>query len=151
MAAEWRLRNERRIADAANLSWLLAAVLNGWATPAILDAYEAERRPITEQVSQFAKDMASKNIEHRRETPSEIELPGLVAMPCARASARKPTTQPSINLLRGAELRLFLRSFADHRIRWPPAASIHHARLYALIGPGLPGTSYMAGVGSFAL
>ena len=66
------------IADAANLSWLLAAVLNGWATPAILDAYEAERRPITEQVSQFAKDMASKNIEHRRETPIEIEFPGSI-------------------------------------------------------------------------
>ena len=64
------------IADAANLSWLLAAVLNGWAAPAILDAYEAERRPITEQVSQFAKDMASKNIEYRRETPAEIESPG---------------------------------------------------------------------------
>ena len=64
------------IADAANLSWLLAAVLNGWASPAILDAYEAERQPITEQVSQFAKDMASKNIELRRETPAEIESQG---------------------------------------------------------------------------
>ena len=38
------------IADAMNLSWQLAAVLHCWAPPAILDAYEAERQPITEQV-----------------------------------------------------------------------------------------------------
>ncbi len=66
------------IADAADLSWQLGAVLNGWATPAMLDAYEAERRPITEQVSRFAMDMAFKNIEHRSETPADIELPGPV-------------------------------------------------------------------------
>jgi len=54
----------------------MAAVLNGWASPAILDAYEAERRPITEQVSRHAMDLALKNIELRRRTPAEIEMPG---------------------------------------------------------------------------
>src|SRR5450756_1677785 len=42
------------IADAMNLSWLLAAHLNGWAPASILDAYEAERWPLTSQVSRFA-------------------------------------------------------------------------------------------------
>ena len=42
------------IADAMNLSWMMAANLNGWAPEAILDAYEAERWPITEQVSKYA-------------------------------------------------------------------------------------------------
>lgn len=42
------------IADAMNLSWKLAAVLNCWAAPAILDAYEIERLPVTEQVSRYA-------------------------------------------------------------------------------------------------
>jgi hypothetical protein len=42
------------IADAMNLSWKLAGVLNGWAQPAILDAYELERQPVTEQVSRYA-------------------------------------------------------------------------------------------------
>ena len=41
------------IADAANLSWMIAATLSGWAPPAILDAYEAERQPVTDQVSRF--------------------------------------------------------------------------------------------------
>ena len=41
------------VADAANLSWLLSATLNQWAPESILDAYERERLPITEQVSHF--------------------------------------------------------------------------------------------------
>jgi 2-polyprenyl-6-methoxyphenol hydroxylase-like FAD-dependent oxidoreductase len=64
------------IADAANLAWMMAATLNGWAPPAILDAYEAERQPITEQVSRFAMDMALKVMKHRREIPAEVEWPG---------------------------------------------------------------------------
>ena len=66
------------IADAANLSWLLAAVLQGWASLEILDAYEAERQPITEQVSHFAMNIALKNIKQQYETPAEIEWPGPV-------------------------------------------------------------------------
>src|SRR5580700_10277432 len=42
------------IADAMNLSWMLAGTIKGWADPAILDAYEIERQPITEQVSRHA-------------------------------------------------------------------------------------------------
>ncbi|GFH38224.1 FAD-dependent oxidoreductase [Streptomyces pacificus] len=34
------------IQDAHNLAWKLAAVLHGWAGPALLDSYDAERRPI---------------------------------------------------------------------------------------------------------
>ena len=44
------------IADALNLSWLLGARLAGWAPESILDAYQAERQPITAQVSHFAMD-----------------------------------------------------------------------------------------------
>jgi 2-polyprenyl-6-methoxyphenol hydroxylase-like FAD-dependent oxidoreductase len=64
------------IADAANLAWLLAAVLQGWADPAILDGYEAERLPITEQVSRFAMDMAGKVLGQRRAVPDAIEIEG---------------------------------------------------------------------------
>ena len=64
------------IADATNLAWLLAGCLLGWADPAILNAYEAERLPITEQVSRFAMDMAGKVLGQRRTVPDEIEQPG---------------------------------------------------------------------------
>jgi hypothetical protein len=64
------------IADAINLSWLLAACVQGWADERILDAYQAERQPITEQVSQFAMDHAQKMIRARRAVPPDIEAPG---------------------------------------------------------------------------
>jgi 2-polyprenyl-6-methoxyphenol hydroxylase-like FAD-dependent oxidoreductase len=64
------------IADAANLSWQLAAHLNGWAPPAILEAYEAERLPITEQVSRFAMTHAEAEIRRRGAVPDAIEDAG---------------------------------------------------------------------------
>ena len=59
------------IADAMNLSWLLAAHLNGWAPASILDAYEAERWPITSQVSRFAMSHAEAEIRRRGAVPDE--------------------------------------------------------------------------------
>lgn len=44
------------IQDAASLGWMLAAVRNGWAPPALLDAYELERKPVGEQ---FASAVAA--------------------------------------------------------------------------------------------
>jgi 2-polyprenyl-6-methoxyphenol hydroxylase-like FAD-dependent oxidoreductase len=64
------------IADAMNLSWMLAGVLQAWAAPAILDAYEAERRPITEQVSHYAMNTAMSVARSRAEVPVNIEEPG---------------------------------------------------------------------------
>jgi 2-polyprenyl-6-methoxyphenol hydroxylase-like FAD-dependent oxidoreductase len=64
------------IADAMNLSWLLAAHLNGWAPSSILDAYEAERWPITSQVSRFAMSHAEAEIRRRGAVPDEIEDAG---------------------------------------------------------------------------
>jgi 2-polyprenyl-6-methoxyphenol hydroxylase-like FAD-dependent oxidoreductase len=64
------------IADATNLSWLLAAHLNGWAPSTILDAYEAERLPITDQVSRFAMTHAEAEIRRRSAVPDTIEDAG---------------------------------------------------------------------------
>lgn len=61
------------IADAMGLSWLLAAHLNGWADAAILDAYEAERLPITQQVSYFVMDHAHAMAGQRGSVPANIE------------------------------------------------------------------------------
>lgn len=59
------------IADVLNLTWKLRAYLSGWADPCILNAYEAERLPITEQVSNFA--MSHQRKIAQADVPSEIE------------------------------------------------------------------------------
>ncbi|TFY99854.1 FAD-dependent oxidoreductase [Ramlibacter rhizophilus] len=64
------------IADAMDLSWLLAGHLNGWATKAALAAYEQERLPITEQVSRFAMNHALALQKEREGVPPGIEEPG---------------------------------------------------------------------------
>ena len=64
------------VADAVNLGWLLSACVQGWADEAILDAYQAERQPITEQVSQFAMEHAQKMIRARGAVPPDLEAPG---------------------------------------------------------------------------
>jgi FAD binding domain len=64
------------IADAMDLSWMLAGVLQGWAAPAILDAFEAERWPITEQVSHYAMNTAASLARARAEVPASIEASG---------------------------------------------------------------------------
>ena len=64
------------IADAADLAWMLAGILEGWADPNILSAYEAERQPITEQTSRIITDVALQLMLQRRNVPAEIEDEG---------------------------------------------------------------------------
>lgn len=61
------------IADAANLAWLLAAHINRWAPYEILDAHQAERLPITEQVSHFAMNHCHAMAQQRGAVPGDIE------------------------------------------------------------------------------
>lgn len=61
------------IADAMDLSWQLAAHLQGWAPCSILEGYEIERLPITEQVSRFAMRHAMGAIAERTSIPPNIE------------------------------------------------------------------------------
>ncbi|MFZ3118642.1 MAG: FAD-dependent oxidoreductase [Variovorax sp.] len=61
------------IADAMNLSWQLAARLNEWGGEGVLAGYEAERLPITEQVSNFAMNHALALQKEREGVPEGIE------------------------------------------------------------------------------
>ena len=82
------------IADALNLTWLLGAHLGGWADAGILDAYEAERLPITEQVSKFAMSHQRKVSSDR--IPADIEhqtAAGADARRILGAYARELNTQ----------------------------------------------------------
>jgi 2-polyprenyl-6-methoxyphenol hydroxylase-like FAD-dependent oxidoreductase len=73
------------IADAANLAWKLAGVLHGWATPEILDAYEAERQPILDQASRIISDIGYQRMMQRSELSPDIERPDAIGE-AARAS-----------------------------------------------------------------
>jgi 2-polyprenyl-6-methoxyphenol hydroxylase-like FAD-dependent oxidoreductase len=64
------------IADAMNLSWMLAGVIKGWANPALLDAYEIERQPITQQVSRYAMNTALARASQRSTITDNIEQDG---------------------------------------------------------------------------
>lgn len=64
------------IADAMNLSWMLAGVIRGWADAALLGAYEIERRPITQQVSHYAMATSLARTSQQTVIPEMIELPG---------------------------------------------------------------------------
>ncbi len=49
------------IQDAHNLAWKLAAVLDGWAGPGLLETYEQERRPVAVATSERA---SARSAEH---------------------------------------------------------------------------------------
>jgi len=76
------------IADAMNLSWQLAARLHGWGGEGILDAHQAERLPITEQVSRFAMNHALSLQKEREGVHTDIDLEGEAGRK-ARAAAGK--------------------------------------------------------------
>jgi FAD binding domain len=64
------------IADAMNLSWMLAGVIKGWVDPAPLTVYEIERRPITDQVSHRAMNTALARALQRGAVADTIEQLG---------------------------------------------------------------------------
>ena len=46
------------VEDAVNLGWKLASVIHGQAPPALLDSYEAERKPLAERNTGYARHFA---------------------------------------------------------------------------------------------
>ena len=69
------------IQDAHNLAWKLAAVLTGWAGPALLDSYEAERRPVALTTAARASE---RSAEHQHPgygvSPGTGRQPGVMAV-----------------------------------------------------------------------
>jgi 2-polyprenyl-6-methoxyphenol hydroxylase-like FAD-dependent oxidoreductase len=61
------------IAAAEHLAWLLHGDLAGWGGPALLEAYQVERQPITEQVSRLALSMIGEQADLTARVPAEIE------------------------------------------------------------------------------
>jgi hypothetical protein len=125
------------IHDAHNLAWKLALVLKGAAGPALLDSYEAERRPVarftveqayTRYVTRTAPYLGAKDFEPLA-NDLDIELGYLYRSPAVlsedsegglhedprQPSGRPGSRAPHVWLMRGGErvssLDLFGRSF----------------------------------------
>ncbi len=75
--------------DAFNLGWKLALVLKGYAKPDLLDSYEAERRPVAEQVIWAASSLHDifmthgKDIARRTQTMFESGYTEKVVNTCS--------------------------------------------------------------------
>ena len=76
------------IDDAANLAWKLAAVVQGWGGPRLLDSYEAERKPIGIRNTGASRKYASRM--HDAVVPENIEADD-AAGDAARAAAAQMT------------------------------------------------------------
>ncbi|MEU7628640.1 FAD-dependent monooxygenase [Nocardia sp. NPDC049220] len=76
--------------DAFNLGWKLAAVVKGQARESLLDTYEAERRPIAEQVIAGTHELHSVLMNHGIPVAERLAIarePGFTQRAVARISA----------------------------------------------------------------
>lgn len=75
--------------DANNLAWKLALVIQGRASPALLDSYEAERKPVAEQVIAGASALHEIMMAHGTGVEERIKLtkdPEWLAVAAGRVS-----------------------------------------------------------------
>jgi 2-polyprenyl-6-methoxyphenol hydroxylase-like FAD-dependent oxidoreductase len=80
------------VGDAVDLGWKLAAVLDGWGGPAMLDSYEAERRPVQTAVIEAA--VANMSVLSGELVDNDLELSGPVGNRAReRANARIQMTK----------------------------------------------------------
>jgi 2-polyprenyl-6-methoxyphenol hydroxylase-like FAD-dependent oxidoreductase len=85
------------VGDAVDLGWKLAATLDGWGGPALLDSYELERRPIQERVIREATaNMAVTSPELLADNLDADNAVGEHAVPPGSASSRPsdPSSTP---------------------------------------------------------
>jgi hypothetical protein len=58
------------IGDAVDLSWKLAAALEGWGGTVLFDAYDVERRPVAHRITRFS----TSNLETMKKVPSSDKI-----------------------------------------------------------------------------
>jgi 2-polyprenyl-6-methoxyphenol hydroxylase-like FAD-dependent oxidoreductase len=58
------------IGDAVDLSWKLAACVEGWGGPRLLESYEVERRPVAHRITRFS----TSNLEVMQQVPHTAQV-----------------------------------------------------------------------------
>ena len=106
------------IGDAVDLGWKLAAVLQGWGGPALLDSYEAERRPVQDRIIRAAG-------ENMRTLSSDLLTDDLEADTAAGATARRSAHRRIQETKRAEFHALDLSSTSTTGTpRWSPAPRV---------------------------
>jgi 2-polyprenyl-6-methoxyphenol hydroxylase-like FAD-dependent oxidoreductase len=127
--------------DAVNLGWKLAAEVQGWAPPGLLDTYESERRPVGERVvmqtqAQSALIAPGNDVTALRKLFGEfLTDPGNV--------------QRIADLMSGADIRY---AAGAHPLvgRWAPDLTVDSVRLAELTRSGRPLLIDLTPSGAFA-
>lgn len=128
------------IGDAVNIAWKLAFVLRGWAPPALLDSYEAERRGVVEETVASAAanmralpaDLAADAAAIQQVKAPEFHNLGLVL---GYSYAGSPVVQPGGGAAAVADVRRYTPAAEPGALlphRWLPDGS----SLYDKLGPG---------------
>ncbi|WP_159734327.1 FAD-dependent monooxygenase [Arthrobacter sp. 9V] len=143
------------IGDAANLAWKIAAALEGWAGPALLDSYGVERRPVAQRTINDAAANGKALAYHFADPALELEgAAGDAARATARAAlAVKQSEFDSLGLVLGysysgsplvvpdgapvpAEDPILYTPSATPGALLPHAWLDHSTSLYDVLGPG---------------
>ncbi|TMQ91579.1 monooxygenase [Actinomadura soli] len=69
------------VQDAVNLGWKLAATVNGWAPPGLLDTYHAERHPVGDRVLRNTRAQGLLYLSGKEIEPLRTVMTELVAIP----------------------------------------------------------------------
>jgi hypothetical protein len=91
------------IGDAADLGWKLAAALNGWAGPGLLDTYETERRPVALASLAAANTNLTRTTDRTipaeldRDTPQGALARAAMARRLAESGARREFDAPEVH------------------------------------------------------
>ncbi|MFJ3905482.1 FAD-dependent monooxygenase [Streptomyces sp. NPDC090025] len=92
------------VCDAADLGWKLAAALAGWAGPALLDSYQAERRPVAlAGVAEAHRDL--RRTQQRKiplalldDDPAGARARAVLGRELADSDARREFDRPELHL-----------------------------------------------------
>ncbi|ATL26230.1 FAD-dependent monooxygenase [Streptomyces formicae] len=93
------------IQDALNLGWKLAAEIQGWAPPGLLDTYQAERHPIGERVCMNTRAQLTLMEQPQEMTPLREMFGELLAL--------DEVSEHLIHMMSGVDIRYPMRAAGD--------------------------------------
>jgi hypothetical protein len=123
--------------DGVDLGWKLAWVLRGWARPALLDTYEAERRPVAEHT--VARSADPNGSIRTAEQELHADLGGRIPHVWADERSTLDLLGPGLTLLVGSDGSAWAAAAATLRTRVPVAVRVVDP--VAARGVGAPGRS----------